>query len=134
MPGKEKPAEHKYLKEMRKRGWWAEHIDCGVDGFPDALAMKNDLSVLVEVKDGARTRLARNLFEASQPVQFHRLNDAGNTVFLLVAHGDEFKLYGTDVLLLRLLQDEDILVSELDECASGSIEEIADWLDEWGSV
>ena len=125
MRGKEKPAEKKLLKALRDEGFWAEHIDCGVDGFPDILAAKDDIAIFIEVKDGDRGKKLKSILEPTQPIQFRALQAAGNTVALACCHGKEWVVYSTELVLEGILRDPDLTLDALGETMRGTVESVA---------
>lgn len=125
MQGKEKPAEKKLIKAFQDLGFWAAHMDTGIDGFLDVLVQKNGKAFLVEVKDGRRTKIARNLFEPTQPVFIEKWTKAGGTGYLAVENDGEFQVMNATSVLPMILKDPSLLVAELTLVCAGTASEVA---------
>lgn len=125
MRGREKPAEKKLIKAFRDLGFWADHMDTGIDGFLDILVQKKGKTFLLEAKDGKRTKLAVNLFEPTQPVFIEKWKKAGGVAYLVTERDGEYEVYTAMNALEMSLKNPSLLVTELPEVCHGSAEEVA---------
>jgi hypothetical protein len=126
----EKVSERAILHELQRRGWWAAHMDCGVDGFTDVLGLKYDRALLLEVKDAARSMKLDDLLESSQPIFFKKMEEVRTNAFIVIGDGKEFSVYHAAPIFDAIIYDgaENKSIDNFPLAASGSAEEVIGWL------
>lgn len=126
----EKRSERAVIHELEKRGWWAAHMDCGVDGFTDVLALQYDIALLLEIKDAARSMKLYDLLESSQPIFFKKMEGAKCNPFIVIGDGKSFAVYHAAPAFYALMEDENATIDDVPIAASGSVQDIVEWLED----
>lgn len=93
----EKCGERMIQNELEKLGMYVRHIDCNIDGFPDLVVIGPEV-VLVEMKYMEGDRKISSVFESSQPVFYHDVQETGFFRILLC-------LYDGDLFYVGVLRD-----------------------------
>jgi len=102
----EKDYEHMVLRRLRKYGH-AVHIECGVPGFPDILAICNGNVFFVEMKRmQSKQDTPEKLLRPVQKVYHETLRDNGGIVYTVLAGSKEFRLYNNDEILCKGSADD----------------------------
>lgn len=95
----EKIAENKLIAQLERLGLKADHVETGVDGFPD-IFVSGEQVALVEMKACRIYDFLKDVMESSQPVFMYNVQRSGNKrVYLCVWDGEKFYLYGTHAIL-----------------------------------
>jgi len=101
----EKDGESLIIGALRKQGLWAMHVDCNIDGFPDIMAVGQQV-VLVEMKYARGNPRLQELMQPTQPVFMRSVEQAGyDDCLLCVYDGETFDLYDTHGIITAQLAD-----------------------------
>lgn len=126
----EKDCEKSLLAALRLQGFYAAHIDCGVDGFPDIFAARNDHALLLEVKLAPSGERAWDMFEPSQPVFAHSLAKAGFTQVYLCRFSQkagQWFVHEMSTALGSMLNGPDIQCGDIHVLESGDVSRVANF-------
>lgn len=128
--GIEKEAERVLIAEINKSGYYAAHVDCTIDGFPDIVMFGRFGSRLIEMKYGPVSTSLGKAFEPTQPVHQKRLENAGYYEFYTCLwDGRMYRLYDFKGLLKMLISaKEAIRFKDFAPIASGGPERIIEYL------
>jgi len=119
----EKKYEYRLIKELRKAGFYASHIDSSIPGFPDIFSIYKGKIILIEVKDIDRAKTPRTAFESSQPQLYYTFKGKYGFENLFVVFGNKNGGY----LYTTLFADS---MMHLDGKVEGSYWVITDWIKE----
>lgn len=103
---REAAAERRLIKEIEKTGCKAYHLDTGVEGWPDMIAVGKRI-VLVEMKAHKESELLSSVMEPTQPVRIREIVLAGyDYVYVCNFDGRKYILHTVLGILEKTLSGE----------------------------
>lgn len=122
----EKPQERDLIAKLREAGFYAKHMDTGVDGFPDIFAAKENLVFLLEAKFSSSKARLCDVYEKSQPVCALEMSRAGfyRSYTCLFDRGS-WTVYQQHQALRAILDNPGARFTDMEPICGGTSEEVA---------
>jgi hypothetical protein len=125
----ENKSERAIIFELQKRGWWAAHMDCGVGGFTNVLALHYDQALLLEVRDASENMKLKDFLGGSQPLFLKKMEEAKNNPFIIVGDGNNFSLFSATLVFYEFMEEEDAIINDLPITCSGNVGEVVEFIE-----
>jgi hypothetical protein len=119
----ENKSERAIIFELQKRGWWAAHMDCGVVGFTNVLALHYDQALLLEIRDACEDMKLKDFLGGNKPLFFRKMEETKNIPFIIVGDGENFSLFSVPLAFYELME-ENATINDLPIACSGNVGEV----------
>ncbi len=128
-----KKGERELLAALRERGFWAERLGRGRRGFPDVLALRLDIALLIELEAYRPGRRVARMLRAGQWALFRDIEGCDSTVVVCAydAAAREYFVYPAELLACAARNEPELPLSHLDVKVHGDAAEVADFFRDW---